>query len=279
MEDKLELYSSYLKRRKSPDTYKMYMWVAKKFVEFVKANGLKQNEIKLADVEGFLSTLKASDRSTAFYSYALASFLKFIGLEHLASMTPISRFETSEPAWMSPQTVRKLINACEKPEHKALLWLAYELALRVSEAVSIKWEDVDLRNRTVTVTRMKKKRVERKVKPISRELAELLATLPRLGEYVFMVKGGRKNPGLHKMSSRLAMKIFKEAAERIGLKGYTFHSLRHSRATEIAEKTGGNPIEVAKVTDHDDPRSVLIYCHIALRRLREIMAPEPEKTR
>jgi len=274
MEDQLSLYLSYLTRRKSGKTVKLYGWVASKFADFMKSQGITAKELKLIHVEKFLSMLDVSDRSLAVYSYALANFLEFIGLSDLARKVPVTRYEVKEPKWLEREQVMKIIEACENPIHKALLWTSYELALRVGEAVRLKWEDVDLENRTVAVTRLKKKRVERKIKPISRELARFLMTLPQHCEYVFPSYGGRGKPGWHMMSETMAEKIFRDAAAKVGLKGYTFHTLRHSRATEIAMRTGGNPIDVAKVTDHDNPANVLIYCHIALRRLREITGTE-----
>lgn len=37
------------------------------------------------------------------------------------------------------------------------------------------------------------------------------------------------------------------------------------------KKTGGNIVEICKVTDHDDPRNALIYVHIALQDMRKLM--------
>jgi integrase len=269
--DQLPVYRSFLQRRKSSQTARMYLWVAEKFLEFLEKGGLAIDRLTQADIERFLSGFGVSSRSLTMYSYALSTFLRFVGKERLASLTPVTRYDAREPPWLPVEKVREIINAAEDPVERALLLLSYELALRVSEAVSLKWEDVDLRNRTVAVARAKKKKLEKVVKPISEEAAGLLAGLPRTSEYVFSVKGGRGTPGWHGMSVVQAMRIFRRAAERVGLKGYTFHTLRHSRATEIAERTGGNIVEIARVTDHSDPKSVMVYSHIALSRLREVM--------
>jgi integrase len=270
VESQLELYRSYLSRRKSGKTARMYEWVVSKFVDYMRARGVQLKDATLADVEGFLDSFKAKDRSLALYSYALANFLEFVGRGDLARAIPVTRYEVREPRWLEREKVMELINACEDPIFKAMFWTSYELALRVGEAVNLKWEDVDLENRIVYVARLKKKKQQRLPKPISRELAELLGSLPRYCEYVFPAYGRRGGRGWHRMSERKAEMVFKEVASRVGLKDCSFHVLRHSRATEIAMKTGGDVVAVAKITDHDNPSNVLIYCHIALRRLREL---------
>ena len=270
MEDLLELYQSYLSRRKSEKTVKVYVWVASKFVDYLRSRGVGVKDATLVDVESFLSSFKAKDRSVALYSFALASFLEFAGRSDLAKATPVTRYEVREPKWLEREKIMKLIEECEDPIFKGLFWASYELALRVGEAVNLKWEDVDLENRIVYVTRLKKKKQQKVAKPISRELASFLAKLPRFCEYVFPAYGGRGYSDWHRMSERMAEMVFKEVASRIGLGDCSFHVLRHSRATEIAMKTGGDVVAVAKMTDHENPSNVLIYCHIALQRLREI---------
>ena len=264
------MYRSYLERRKSPQTVAVYSYAVKRFIDYLNRSGVDLDRLTLADVEGFLSSLRVSDRSLALYSFALASFLEFVGRSDIARLVPVSKFTVREPPWLPEEAIRRIVDGEKDPMRKALILIGYELALRVNEALNLRWEDVDLDGRVVWVTRLKKKRVERKPKPISKELAELLSMIPRVCDYVFAAYGGKASRGWHRMSVETAERIFREAAERAGYKGYSYHVLRHSRATALAEKTGGNIVEMAKITDHDDPRSLMVYTHIALSRLRRI---------
>jgi len=267
----VKLFEEYLSRRKSSHTRKMYMMIVEKFMKFLEENGLSLDKLSLSHVEMFLSTLSVSDRSLSLYSYAISSFLNFIGKPELAALVPVTKYSISEPKWLPRREIFNIIARVKDPKDKVMLETAYELALRVGEVVNIKWSDIDFENKTITIERLKKKKKEKKVKPVSDDLLEKIKKLPRVSEYVFPSYGGKGYGGWHKMSTQYAEKVFRDAAKKAGYEGYTFHSLRHSKSTEVAAKTNGNIVEICKVTDHDDPRNVLIYVHIAMEHLRDIM--------
>jgi integrase len=271
MSNRLQLFEEYLSRRKSIHTRKMYMMVVKKFLDFLEENKIKLDGLSLSHVEAFLSTFSVSDRSLSFYSFAVSSFLKFIGKPELASLVPVTKYEVKEPVWLPRNEVFNIIDKVGDEKNKVMLETAYEFALRVGEVVNVKWSDIDFENKTIAIERLKKRRKEKRIKPLSEGLLEKIKALPRLSEYVFPTYAGQGESGWHKMSTLHAERIFREAAKRAGYDEYAFHTLRHSRATEVAILTNGNIVEICKVTDHDDPRNVLIYTHISLKQMREIM--------
>jgi integrase len=279
----IDSYIQYLSRRKSPNTKRVYSSIAAKFAGYLSSVGRSVDEnsqlpnARPLDIENFLSTFHVSGRSLALYSAAVASYLRFMGNDRLSLETPTNRYEVVEPEWLSRRDVFRIIDSCTDNMRKALCWLGFELALRIGEAIALKWSDIELQTAIVYIVREKKKRIERRAKPISRELCALLSEMEgrKQSDFVFEIHGGKGGRDYHQLAKNTAMVmmkgIFRNAGEEF--EHLTFHVFRHSRAVDVAERTGGNIVEIAKVTDHDDPKNVFIYTHIAMTRLRSVMVP------
>jgi len=288
-DEALKRFRSFLGRRKSSYTAAKYYQIARRFVEYIKGEGVHDiKSVNAMHVEGFYDTLKVSDRSMVVYSYGLAAFFNFIGRGDLAEMVVIPTYEVREPPWLYEDEVEKLIEGTDHPVFKAMFQTAYECALRIGEAVNLTWGDWNPKERTIRVTRLKAKKRTVSTKPVSRKCAILIETLRAIyeGEGVkitddtplFMVKGGRKGASYSKMTTRTAERWFRIYAQKTGIdkalkkrgfKKATFHCLRHSIITHVAIKTGGDLIAMQKLSDHADPKNLLIYVHIANRELRE----------
>jgi len=66
--------------------------------------------------------------------------------------------------------------------------------------------------------------------------------------------------------------VFNERASALGLEGYTFHSLRHSRVThialaELAEKGVVDELSLSKFAGHLRVETTRMYVHLATRHL------------
>ena len=60
--------------------------------------------------------------------------------------------------------------------------------------------------------------------------------------------------------SRL-FKDFQKLREEIGMIDFRWHDLRHEATSRLFEK-GLNPVEVATITGHKDPRMLMRYTHL-----------------
>jgi integrase len=269
--DRIKLFNNYLTRRKSPSTLRVYNMIAEDFCDYLDTNKIDFNSINLMQCEAFLSGFQVADRSLSLYSYALASFIDFCGKNELSKLIPVTRYTISEPRWLERKDLEIIFKKCTNDVNRIMMKTAFEFAMRVGEVVKVKWDDIDFKNKTISFFREKKRRQERKVKPVPEYLIKELRGLNRVSDFIFSSYGGRSASGWHNMSIHYANEVFRESAEKCGFDGYTFHCLRHSRATEVAILTQGNIVEICKVTDHDEPRNALIYVHIALERMRQLM--------
>lgn len=112
---------------------------------------------------------------------------------------------------------------------KAAILLAIETGLREGRLALLRWQQVDLREGAIWVmTKDEKHKQRRSPVPLSEKAVQILRSLPRdIGGLVF----GRAFPTAQALCS-----AFRRARDRAGVKGLTFHDLRHEAASRMAPK-------------------------------------------
>jgi YD repeat-containing protein len=154
--------------------------------------------------------------------------------------------------------------------------LALALGLRRGELVALRWADIDLDGATLTV-QGGKTAAARRTLPLSAALVERLrehwrrqqqerAALPLTWQEhgrVFASEVGTP------MQARNVYRHFKQLAQRAGLPDtVTFHDLRHTALTRLAER-GTPPAVVQAIAGHTTPGLALqVYTHADLNTLR-----------
>jgi integrase len=141
--------------------------------------------------------------------------------------------------------------------------------LRIGEAIALRWSDVDLSRRRVTVARSfhagrfepPKSRFGRRVIPLSTRMAQelelLFLTIEDLDQLVFPSSAGTVLD-----TSNLAARVLKPAARRAGVPWVGFHTFRHTCATTLFRR-GLNPKVVQMWLGHHSPAFTLgTYVHL-----------------
>ncbi|WP_353238087.1 site-specific integrase [Limnohabitans sp.] len=124
---------------------------------------------------------------------------------------------------------------------KPVVQLALATAMRRGELLSLRWEHVDLQNRTAFLPDTKNG--DSRTVPLSTAAVQVLAELPRhISGVVFPLKTFTLDAA------------FKRGLRRAGLEGIRFHDLRRTAITRMAEKLP-NVIELAAVSGH---KSVMV---------------------
>lgn len=142
---------------------------------------------------------------------------------------------------LTDEEVSKLLAALEptgRRSHwtKPAVQLALATAMRRGELLSLRWEYVDLQNRTAFLSDTKNG--ESRTVPLSTAAVQVLAGLPRhISGVVLPVKAFTLDAA------------FKRGVRRAGLDGVRFHDLRRTAITRMAEKLP-NVIELAAVSGH-----------------------------
>lgn len=154
---------------------------------------------------------------------------------------------------------------------KALLELMYATGLRVSEAVNLRLNEINLNHGIVnTIGKGNKQRIV----PLGEEAAHwigeyvqqsrplLLKNAPCDELFVSQKKGG--------MTRQLAWMIVKNYAAQVGIQHLSPHSLRHAFATHLVNH-GADLRTVQMLLGHADISTTQIYTHVANERLKQVV--------
>jgi integrase len=128
--------------------------------------------------------------------------------------------------------------------------------MRQEEILSLKWDQVNSRERTIHVRRSKNGRS--RVIPVSDEVWAVLGSLPRSlhGSYIFAKADGSR----HKWSG--LRKTFDATLKRAGIEGFRFHDLRHSFASNLV-MAGVDLLTVKELLGHQTISMTVRYAHLA----------------
>jgi integrase len=252
-------FYKYLLYDKSKGTAINYAGNVDKFLRFVDK---PLGEITPLDVTRWYDSLEEdfSPRTIWRYGWALRSFFDLMGINELKRRTPIVEFHAPEPKWIDEETTFKLIGSVP------VLCVGYDLALRVGEVGLLRRGEFNPGTGEITVTRLKHKtRSNKYILKLDDWCLEILNEYLKefdehLGDVFFPV------------SIPTMQRHFKRRAGALGLEGYKFQSLRHSRITHIAlreleEKGVVDELGLAKFAGHLRVETTRIYVHLATKRI------------
>lgn len=152
----------------------------------------------------------------------------------------------------------RLLNECGT-RFRPVVQFAIETAMRRSEIANLRWENVDLKNRTAYLGETKNQS-ERTV-PLSPTAIDILKTIPRrISGTVF---------GMSENAITIAMRRARDNAK---LKDLTFHDLRHEATSRLFENTDLDLLEIAEITGHKNLQMLKRYTHLRSERLADRLA-------
>jgi site-specific recombinase XerD len=257
-------------RKYSPKTLQSYLYYNREFCRFGKKPPEKMSK---DDVTSYLAYLNGTNEMSASSLNLAISALKFFYHQVLHTFIVFEQKRPREdkklPAVLSGAEVVAVLSALENLKHRLLLTLTYSSGLRVSEAVSLKFSDIDFGRRTVLI-RNGKGRKDRYTMLSDKAvmlLAEYCKSL-RAADWVF--------PGLPAtthLSVRSAQRIFEQALAKAGIaKQASIHSLRHSFATHLMEQ-GTELRYIQKLLGHSSVKTTERYTHVAKRSVLSVKSP------
>ncbi len=167
----------------------------------------------------------------------------------------------------------KNLLACSAPHLQPILFTALNTGMRKGEMLSLTWNDVDLDNDLITVrSEVSKSKKQRQI-PINSLLRKVLLEQKiktAHSGFVFLTPEGLpyspNNPSALK-------RTFGTAFRNAEIKGFRFHDLRHTAATQMAE-SGAVVVAVKEILGHADIRTTMKYFHPekSVREAVEILA-------
>jgi integrase/recombinase XerD len=194
--------------------------------------------------------------------------------ESPARLLQNARLDPPLPVALSDREVKQFLHALGVESRESdvgrrdqvLFTLLLKSGMRLSAALALNVDHLDLRN-ALAITNGKHARVQRVFLP--RDVVRLLrAHLKRTGTTsgpVFLGRGGR-------LSSRQVQFRFHHYVTLAGIdRPVTVHSLRHSFATRLRQRTGDLRI-VQAALGHRDIQSTQVYCTLDEEEVRRAVA-------
>ena len=194
-------------------------------------------------------------------------------LKHLAEITgeevphvSLPPVEEKIPSFLSENEIKMLIDGIPNLRDQCIVALLYDAALRRGELVALNCEDVNLKEKTVTIRR-REKEVYPHVVPLSERTAELLQRYLRVRK---CKSGGAlfTNDVGERLSPSAVYYIVRQWGLRLLNKPIHPHQLRHSCA--IALRKQGIPIElIGDFLGHKNLNTTRRYARILPAELKE----------
>ncbi|GAA2069609.1 site-specific tyrosine recombinase XerD [Aeromicrobium halocynthiae] len=289
-------YLSHLgvERGLAANTLSSYRRDLRRYVAFLLAREVEDVcSIQESDVLAFLAALRTGDEdhaalgpaSTARAVVAVRGFHRFCLREQVVAVDVSAAVKPPRPATRLPKAlpladVEAILAAASAPgtalasRDRALLEILYGTGARISEAVGLDVDDLDVDEGTAL---LRGKGGKQRIVPVGSYALEavvdyLRSSRPRLvsasspGPAVFLnARGGR-------LSRQSAWTVLVKAARAAGIsQEVSPHTLRHSFATHLLD--GGADVRVVQeLLGHASVTTTQIYTLVTVEKLREIYA-------
>ncbi|MFW5808675.1 MAG: site-specific tyrosine recombinase XerD [Spirochaetota bacterium] len=262
-----------------------YSYDLKKFNDFLADSKKTILTADTEDIKKFLSFQRTkkqnSSRTLARSLAAIRQFYNFISTTESDIENPTVKIETPQirkslPDFLSIEEIDLLFNSISEDDSfelrdKTIFELLYSCGLRITEAIGLKFYNVDFENKLLRVTgKGDKERIVpmgvqafRLIKLyLKRSRGDILGS--RESEYLFISKKGSM------LNRKSVWRLLKGYVSRTDIKkNITPHTLRHSFATHMIEN-GADLRSVQELLGHIDISTTQIYTHLAQKKLQKI---------
>ncbi|MEV4376222.1 tyrosine recombinase [Streptosporangium sp. NPDC049644] len=273
-----------------------------RYVEHLRRRGRATfAEVAEDDVAAFVAALREGDgEHQALVAASAARAVSAVrGLHRFALSQGLCRHDPAHevrpprqlrrlPKAISVRDVERLI-AASGPDgapltlrNRALLELLYGTGARISEAVGLTVDDVELGAEAQRV-RLRGKGGRTRLVPLGGFAGEALGAYltrarPRIASHGRGTSGLFLNARGGRLTRQGAWEVLQGAAERGGLEGVSPHMLRHSFATHLLD--GGADVRVVQeLLGHASVTTTQVYTQVTVDRLREVYAVAHPRTR
>ena len=255
------------------------------FQDYIEKNiGLKEIEsIKISEFRSFLTYRRNSEissNSIARNISALKSFFRFLIKNNKIKESSVFNLKSPKLKKSIPRPINvdlaiQIIKQAEEIEdekwiglrNKAILILLYGCGLRISEALSLNYDDIQNEDHILIKGKGEKERIVPMMPYIKRSIENYLEACPKeiiSGEALF----------IGKRFSRLSPRIIQYALEKIRTalslpETATPHALRHSFATHLLD-SGGDLRTIQELLGHSSLSTTQKYTKVETSKLLDI---------
>lgn len=183
-----------------------------------------------------------------------------------ATRIPLFREDNRVDNTLDPAQLARLIEVLTTDKNVAIcriILFLYSTGCRLGETLSLKWRDVDLENRNLTIRATNTKARKERRHPLNDSAMEVLNSLDSKGqhEYLFVNKKTGK-PYVH------ITKVWHRLRKKAGLEKLRAHDARHQYASTMIAN-GRTLYEVQALLGHSKSVVTERYAHVPSATLRE----------
>lgn len=230
---------------------------------------------QIEQLKGKLVEKKLSAKSINNYLTILGKCLSTaVEWEELSVMPRIRHLKCAPPPFrfLLDDEVRAILSASRSESMlHALVLTAARTGLRSCELLALQWGDVDLRTRQLCVRRAvvrghvgSTKSYQVRYVPLTHEVTDELARLPRIGPLVFHRDG-------QLIQYEYAAEHLRAACRLAGISPCGWHVLRHTFASHLAQR--GAPLHfIQKLLGHSSIKMTERYAHLQAANLFDTIA-------
>jgi integrase len=160
--------------------------------------------------------------------------------------------------FLSDEEERRLVASIFRPEFKVELYFALLTGARRGEQYAVRWEDIDLPNRTITLNKTKNG------DPRQIELHKNLVAMLEMVTHDpsgFLFRQGR-------VHGNYRLTWFEDACKRANVLNFRWHDLRHTFASRLV-MAGNDIARVQRAMGHKTISMTMRYAHLRQDHVRE----------
>ena len=253
----------------SKKTIKMYSMYIKNLLLTINTSPTK---IERQDIVSFLAKQKEkgnSNSTLALIHAAMKFFFQEVLKSKLIDEIKTPKKNKSLPTVLTKEETKKLLASTKKGRNRLILQFIYATGVRVSEAVNIKNENINFKERIGKVKSGKgdKDRLIILSKNWCKNAKKYVEKKKIKTIWLFSKKNGKP------LSSDTIQRIVKKAALKAGIeKNVTPHVLRHSFATHLLD-AGENIRKIQELLGHSNLNTTQIYTHVSTEQLKKVESP------
>jgi integrase len=261
LKDFAKEYLGWLEKSSAETTYKRAELVLRTFIAYV--GNLYLSAVTQRKIEQYLQERINTIKPTTInieVRHLKAVFNKAVEWECLKS-NPFKhikqlRIERPLPKFLTEEEIGKMLKIIANERDKLLFIIYIYTGMRRSEAINLRWEDVNLKDKTIYIKNTKTK-IPRII-PIQNKLYKLLLSY-------------KKNIGkLFNVSPNTITHRFKKYFRAIGKGNFRVHDLRHTFASQLV-MYGADLPTVQALLGHTSITTTMIYTHLSVDHMRKII--------
>jgi len=266
------LLESYLRNqgkkgnRLSDYTLRSYRTGTGRLLEYCGETGKQIHSLSVFDAQDYRAWLqsKYADKTVSLYLTAarrLHLALEWAGVVKAPAFDNVTAAESTDPREKadpySTEELQRLLNASE-PRTRAVVLLAADGGLRLSEAARLTWGAVDLQRRALVITGKGRKLRRPAITARLTEALRALRTSETTGTDPVIISG-KTGRGI---TERGLQHLISVVCTQAGVKARGYHNLRHTCGTRLYEATKDLQA-VARHLGHSTTKTSELYAHLA----------------